>query len=172
MSLFGRRFYTEGDGPLDVVAVRGHLADLLLDKIHQRIDRDTILQTLGAQGIRLREWALERTVTDRVNHISGEYLEPLLAQRINDRFLELPGSELIFRDDGTLAGGRILVSGSAGGGKSTTFAGVLERLRTSEVRALPVRFDQLPEGILTTKEPARSSCCPSRPYRTGRNRRG
>jgi hypothetical protein len=147
-----KTFYMDGGAALDTVAVRGHLAELLLDKIHQGVDRDTILNTLRSHGIRLREWALERTVTDRVVSISGEYVEPLLAQRINSRFLELPGSELILRDDGTLAGGRILVSGSAGGGKSTTFAGVLERLRGSGVRALPVRFDQLPEGILTATE--------------------
>lgn len=147
-----KTFYADGGGPLDVVAVRGHLAELLLDKIHHRIDRDIVLQALRAHGIRLREWALERTVTDRVNSICVEYIDPLLAQRINGRFLELPGSEPIVRNDGTLGDARILVSGSAGGGKSTTFAGVLERLRTSTVPALPVRFDQLPEGILTTTE--------------------
>jgi hypothetical protein len=150
--LLRKTFYVHGGGPLDAVAVRGHLAELLLDRIHQPIDRGTILQTLRANGVCLREWALERTVTDRVDSIRLEYLQPLLSQRINGRFLELPASEPIVGHNGLPASSRILVSGSAGGGKSTTLASVLERLAASQVPVLPVRFDQLPDGILTTTE--------------------
>lgn len=147
-----KTFYADGGSALDVAAVRGHLADLLLDKIHKAIDRDTVLQALRAHGIRLREWALERTVTDRVNAICHEYVEPLLAQRINGRFLELAGSAPITENGGNLTASRILVSGTAGSGKSTTLAGVVERLRACDTPVLPVRFDQLPDGILTTTE--------------------
>jgi hypothetical protein len=61
-----KTFYADGGGALDVVAVCGHLAELLLDKVHTAIDRQSVLAALGAHGIRLREWALERTVT--LNH--------------------------------------------------------------------------------------------------------
>jgi hypothetical protein len=150
--LLRKTFYELGGGPLDVAAVRGHLAELLLDKIHQPIDRNAILQALGAHGLRLREWALERTVTDRVDAIGGEYLEPLRAQRINGQFLELSGAESIVGQDGRIAASRVLVAGTAGGGKSTTLANMVERLKASRVAVLPIRFDQLPEGILTTAE--------------------
>ncbi len=59
-----KTFYAVGGEPLDVVAARGHLAELLLEKVHQPIDRNAILQALNAHGIRLREWALEKTVSD------------------------------------------------------------------------------------------------------------
>ena len=146
-----KTFYAAGGGPVDALAVRAYLAELLLDRIHEPIARTEILERLGKHGVRLREWAIERTVADRVDSICISYLEPLLAQRINGGFLELPGSGSI-ASGASVNGRRVLVAGSAGGGKSTSLAKAVEDLRSASVPVLPVRFDQLPEGIINTAE--------------------
>ncbi|HWM89563.1 MAG TPA: hypothetical protein VN493_02225 [Thermoanaerobaculia bacterium] len=158
--------YAADGSPLDVAAVRGQLADLLLGSIHRPLDRGSILDALAEHGIRLREWALDKSVLDRVEAICEAYTAPLRSQLINDTLLPLAGSETILSVSGQPIAQRVLVVGGAGGGKSSVLAGVVERLRTSGVAVLTVRFDQLPEGILTTTELGRKLLLPESPALT------
>lgn len=149
--------------PLDIAAVRGLLAELLLDNIHRPLNREMILGRLAAHGVRLREWAVEKSVRDRVEAICEAYVTPLRSQLINDTLLSLTSADSILGADGKPLGGKVLVVGVAGGGKSSILAGVVDRLRGSGIPVLTVRFDQLPEGMLSTAELGRKLLLPESP---------
>lgn len=159
-----RRLFYSADGlPLDVAAVRGRLADLLLDNIHGRIDRELITSTLATHGIRLRGWAIEKSVRDRIDAICDSYTDLLKSELINQTFLPLPGWEPIRTVGVTPASQKILVAGAAGAGKSTMLAEMISRLRAQGIAVMTVRFDQLPDGILTTTELGHKLLLPESP---------
>lgn len=155
--------YSVDGSPLNVAAVRGYLADLLLDNIHRPLNQDAILDALAAQGVRRRDWAVERSVRDRIDAICETYTAPLQSQLINGTFLPLAGAASAFNADGRPVTPKVLLVGGAGGGKSSTLAAAAERLRGAGVPVLPIRFDQLPEGIVTTAELGRKLLLPESP---------
>lgn len=158
-----RKLFHMSDGSaLDSSTVRHWLADLLLDSIHRPIDRDRILSTLAVHRIRLRDWG-ERTVRDRIHDLCNGYTEPLQSQLINGTFLPLEGSGRLLDLGNTLPSQKILVVGGAGGGKSSTLASEVGRLRDSSIPVLAIPFDQLPEGLLTTTELGRKLLLPESP---------
>jgi hypothetical protein len=135
---------------LDTDAIRGYLSELLLDHIHRRIDRDTILAFLGRHGIRRRDWAIEKTVTDRIAALCDSYVNPLRSEFINGAFIQLGDPNSIINADGRPAGSKILVVGGAGGGKSSALATSVVRLRKSGVPVIPIPFDGPLDGLATT----------------------
>ena len=73
-----RKLLYVADGSVfDTAAVRGILAELLLEYIHRPLDRDTVLAALGTHGVRLRNWAIEHSVIDRVAAMCEAYVTPL-----------------------------------------------------------------------------------------------
>jgi hypothetical protein len=155
-------FYMANGSALDVAAVRGHLADLLLDNIHRPITRDIILKGLSCHEIGIRDWKIDKSARDRIESLCEAYVEPLRSEQINGKFLPLVGSDPIL-SVGTKGGEKVLAVGRAGGGKSTTLGHLVDRLRESRIPVLPVRFDQLPEGILGTAELGRKLLVPESP---------
>lgn len=148
----GRKLLYAIDGTnLDVAAVRGYLSDLLLDNIHRSITRQMILEHLSAHSIGLREWAIDKSVRDRLESICDSYVRPLTSELINGMLLPIGGTEPLSQIGETPAKKVLVVSGS-GGGKSSSLADLVERLRKSDTPVLALRFDQLPEGILSTTE--------------------
>jgi hypothetical protein len=103
-------------------------------------------------------------VWERIREISRKYVAPLQAERINGNTLRIEGAELLDLIPGQSQ--KVLVAGKAGGGKSTTLAALVERQSTSAVPVIPIRFDQLPEGILTTKELGAKLLLPESPALT------
>ena len=81
-------------------------------------------------------------------------------------FLTREGSGALLTADNQPLHRKMLVVGGAGSGKSTTLADMVERLRVSEIPVLPIRFDQLPEGIITTTELGRKLLLPESPVLT------
>jgi hypothetical protein len=159
-------FYAENGSSLDAGTVRNHLADLLLDNIHRPVYKEQILGELAAHGFRQRDWAVERRVRDRIEEMCDIYTAPLRSQRINGVLLSREGSGALLTPDNRPIHRKMLVVGGAGSGKSTTLAEMVERLRGSGIPVLPVRFDQLPEGILTTTELGRKLLLPESPVLT------
>ena len=157
--------YAEDGSPLDVAAVRGYLKDILHDNIHSLLDKEKILGELRAHGVRLRE-AWEKSVRDRVDKLCETYVASLNSSLVNGAFLPIAGAESILGDNGQPVKRKVLVVGGAGSGKSTTLADVVERLRGVGSAVLPVRFDQLPEGILSTTELGRKLLLPESPALT------
>ncbi|WP_148314482.1 ATP-binding protein [Sorangium cellulosum] len=155
-------FATDGS-ILRCATVRGLLGDLLLDNIHRLIDRDTILGMLASHGFQLREWAVDRSIRDRIDAMCEAYAAPLQSHLINGALFPLAGSESILGADNKPINKKVLVVGGAGSGKSSTLAGMVERLRAAGIIVLPVRFDQLPDGILTTTELGRKLLLPESP---------
>jgi len=148
---------------VDGDAVRGYLAELLVDNIHRPISRETILEYLSAHSIRLRDWAIDKRVRDQMDSICDAYVALLRCDLINGVAMPLAGSEPLLCVGNTPAAKRVLVVAGAGSGKSTTLAQFVERLRVLGVPVLAVRFDQLPEGILTTTELGRKLLLPESP---------
>jgi hypothetical protein len=145
-------FYVTDGTELDVDAVRGYLSDLLLDNIHRPITRQMILEHLSAHSIGLRDWAIDKSVSDQIVSICDSYVRPLTSELINGTLLTIGGAEPLLNIGDMPAAKNMLVVGGSGGGKSSSLADLVERLRKNGVPVLIVRFDQLPEGILTTKE--------------------
>lgn len=143
-------FYATNGSQIDSDSVRGYLADLLLDRIHQKLTRKDIVDALALHAIAVQDWSLQSPIRDRIDQLSQAYTEPLQTERINGVTLRLDGSEPL--DLIPSEAKRILVVGNAGGGKSTTLAALVERVSASGVPVIPIRFDQIPEGILTTSE--------------------
>jgi hypothetical protein len=158
--------YAENGSSLDSGAVRGHLADLLLDNLHRPVDKEQVLGTLAAHGFRQRDWAVEKHVRDRMDEMCNAYTSPLQSQRINGVLLSREGTGALLAADNQPIHRKMLVVGGAGSGKSTTLADMVERLRAAKIPVLPIRFDQLPEGILTTTELGRKLLLPESPVLT------
>ncbi len=145
-------FYATNGARMDEDAVRGYLSDLLLDQIHRPIDRQTILQALASHSIGVRDWALDPSVRQRLEELCERYASPLRSELIQGSVLPLEGAEPLQTVGQTSGGRRVLVVAGAGAGKSSTLVHLMEQLRASGIAVLPVRFDQLPEGILSTRE--------------------
>lgn len=156
-------FYQTDGSQLNAIAVRGYLIDLLLDNIHCPVDREIIVRVLETHGIRIRDWALDKSINERVNAICKAYTIPLRSDMINGSLLPVVDSQSILGAQGTLAQRKTLVVGGAGSGKSTVLAAVVEQLCAANVPVLPIRFDQLPEGILTVTELGRKLLLPESP---------
>lgn len=155
--------YSVNNSPVDVAAVKGHLAETLLDNIHSPLTKELILQTLAKCGFLLRDWSIDKSVRGRVEACCTAYVSPLKLDLINNSLLPIPGTDRILGTDGIPTHRKTLVVGEAGAGKSTILTGIVERLRLAAIPVVPVRFDQLPEGILTTTELGRKLQLPESP---------
>ena len=156
-------FYAIDGTEIDAPAIRGYLSDLLLDNIHRPIPRQVILEQLSVHSIGLRDWAVDKSVRDRLESICDSYVLPLSSELINGNFLSIGGSEKLLNIGETHAAKKVLIVGGSGGGKSSSLADLVGRLRKSGTPVLFVRFDQLPEGILTTKELGHKLILPESP---------
>jgi hypothetical protein len=157
-------FYSTETNTVDPLMIRGALAELLLDNIHQPINRNDVLSFLGNRGIHLRDWSQDPSIRDRVEALCEEYVRPLSRELINARHLVLAGAETVISGTPTaIAPERTLVVGAAGGGKSITLSQAVTHLRNTSVPVLPLRFDQLPDGILSTTELGRKLGLPESP---------
>jgi hypothetical protein len=143
--------------------LRSKLAELLLTNIHREINRDVILKELASYGVGLREWAQEKTVTDRVCALCDSYTTLLKSGLINGTVLPLFEPDDVLSPEGAPKSTKILVVGTAGSGKSTALASLVDRFREKLVPVLPIRFDQLPGDILTTAELGRKLLLPESP---------
>jgi hypothetical protein len=155
--------YRVDGGGIDTSAVRGILVDLLLSHIHLPIGKDLILTALKPHGIGRRDWAADKTIQDRVDELREGYLAPLRSALINGKTIALPAEGAIVNNKDLPAARRMLVVSDAGGGKSSELAAAVDRLHANGVPVLPLRFDQLAEGIVTTSELGRKLSLPESP---------
>src|SRR5207245_11813622 len=118
---------------------------------------------LSFTGMRLPECEIDRRVPNRIDPICDAYTSPLKSDLINGTLLPLAGSESILSVNGTPSAKKVLVVADAGGGKSAILGDVAERLHVAGIPVLPIRFDQLPDGILTTTEMGHKLLLPESP---------
>lgn len=142
-------FYNKAGGAIDAAGVRRLLAEYLLNHMHDQIHGKKLLDYLASSGIRRMDWKIDTTVREKVSALCDEYTRPLREQLIGGALQTLPGAEKLLGSDGLPIAHRTLLSGGAGGGKSTELAHVVERLRSAGIPAVPVRMDVVPENILT-----------------------
>jgi len=148
-----RTLFYRVDGELiDAESVRGYLSIFLSESIHSKINRRKILDALELKGMRWRDWSRDRFVRDRIGDLSDTYIRHVHSDLIGGTFLVLPGIDSIITPHGEPPSKRILVSGEAGCGKSCSLAALVSREKDVDVPVLPIRFDSLVEGILSTVE--------------------
>jgi hypothetical protein len=143
-------FYATDGTQIDIDGVRNCLADLLLDRIHQKVTRKDILAALSLHSVAVQDWSLQSPIRDRIDQLCRAYTGPLQEERINGAMLHLEGSEPL--DQIPSEAKRLLVVGTGGGGKSTSLASLVDRVSAMGIPVIPVRFDQIPEGVSTTSE--------------------
>lgn len=161
-SILSLLFYSETNSQLDPSEVRRLLAEFLLDHVHRRIDREMLLGHLICRGYRLRDWKLDTSTRDRVATLGREYTEPILRLMVGGKFQTLPGAEGLLDSNG-LPSLRALVCGPAESGKSTLLAQLVDQLNSRDIPILPIRFDELGEGILTSQDLGTRLALPASP---------
>jgi len=144
-----RLFYTENGGLLDAGAVRRLLAEYMVDHMHQPLDQRSLLDHLAAHGCRRRDWTVDTTIREKVDELCDAYSHPLRQGLIGGTLQTLPGTDKLLDSDNLPAASRTLLSGGAGGGKSSELGHIVERLRVADIPVLPVRMDLIEEGVLT-----------------------
>jgi hypothetical protein len=145
-------FYNEHGGAIDPQGVRRLLAEFLLNHMNEQIDGKKLIDHLASNGIRRMDWKVDCTVREKVSALCDEYTRPLHDQLIGGALQTLPGAEKLLGSDGLPVARRTLLSGGAGGGKSTELAYVVERLRSAGIPTLPIRMDAIPDTILTPQK--------------------
>jgi hypothetical protein len=156
-------FYSRDSIHLDTDSVRGYLTDLLLENIHRVITREMILAHLSNHAVGLRDWNIEKSVRDRIASICDSFVSPLKSELINNQVLPIANAEsLVDLVAGSITR-NVLVVGKAGAGKSSTLANLVEELCKAGTPVVPIRFDQLPEGILTSTELGHKLLLPESP---------
>lgn len=156
-------FYSEKGGSVDAGEVRMLLAEYLLDHMHQTIDRKMLLDHLAAHGFRRKDWSVDATVREKVGALCDAYTRPLREQLIGGTLQSLPGADKLLGPDGLPIARRTLISGGAGGGKSSESAHLIERLRAAGVPVLPIRMDEIKEGVLTPQRLGEELSLPESP---------
>lgn len=156
-------FYSTKGDSVNASAIRRLLAEYLLDHMHRKIDREMLLNHLAAHGYRRRDWTVDTTIRDKVNALCDAYTRPLREQLIGGTLQTLPGAGKILGPDSPPIARRTLISGGAGGGKSSELAHAVERLRAARVPVLPIRMDVVTEDVLTPQRLGEALSLPASP---------
>ncbi len=119
-------FYRLDGADLDSDAVRGLLAEFLLNHLHQEVHKELLLHELESHSIGVQDWSIGSNASERLVEMCRQYIAPLQAERINGITLRLEGTASL--EAIPVQPQKILVAGKAGGGKSTTLAALVERL--------------------------------------------
>ncbi len=143
-------FFRLDRSSLDPGGVREHLAELLHGHFHQPIGRSEIMLALRAQQIGLRDWASDPDIQTRVASLCDNYINSIASGYINGTLLHVPSDGALLGSHGRAASSKVLVIGTAGGGKSCLLASTVRQLRNAGTPVLAFRFDQVAEGTVTT----------------------
>ena len=139
-------------GPVDAADVRRNLGEFLLDRLNATLRADELRGYLAEKGFHVRDWKSDSSVQQKVADLCDGYAEPLRASLIGETLLSLPDADRLSGPDGLPPSRRVLVTAGAGGGKSSELAALVGRLRERGVPVLPVRLDQLPEGMISPEK--------------------
>ncbi|MFZ1936913.1 MAG: hypothetical protein WCB27_04280 [Thermoguttaceae bacterium] len=123
--------------------VRVLLGDFIVDHLGTPIDCDAVWKFLAGYGYAKRDWTTETTVRDLVRSSNRAYVRAVEIELINGaRVPRLEAQTIVdemVRSDGAKT---VLVSASAGVGKSCVMTQVLDALETRGVPVLVVRMDR------------------------------
>lgn len=143
--------------------VRRLIAEFLLSKLNQTVDRAQLLEFLALNGIRYRDWRFEPTILKKVENLCISYSAPIQRQLILNQLQTLPGSEKLLDDNGHLRQACTLLVGGAGSGKSSEMANLVAHFRKEKIPVIPLRFDTINEGLLTTDNLGKAMSLPASP---------
>ncbi len=136
--------------PLNARSVRLLIADLVIDRLGQRLTAETLLSGLEAHGVLRLRLAGDRTVAERIQQLNSSYLKEvndLLINRVKIVRSESAAAITTLLEDSK----SVMLEGTAGGGKSCALAQVLDQLAAQDVPSLVVRLDRLTEDDQSTQ---------------------
>ena len=131
-------------GPeLNPTEVRLSIADQYLQVLGQKLDRESVWETLRADGYAHRDWASDPDIQARICKYHETYVRNVELELINGARIEREEAgqavDELVREDGACG---VLVSAPAGTGKSCVVSQILDGLQEHGVPYLVVRFDR------------------------------
>ena len=155
-------FYRPDGVDVDPTVVRLLLAEIVLGKLGQTIEKHTLLAELQGHGFRERDWATGH-VRDTVEKINLSYLRLVEGELIDGRPIPRGEAKEAFEK---ITGGSLTrflaIAGPAGGGKSCSLAQVAALLSEKQIPFLVVRLD-IQSEVLTSAALGRQLGLPHSP---------
>jgi len=139
------------------------LLSLALHSIHQELDEIRIWQYLEGRGFRRRALSRDPHVLSSVEAANRRYLDPIRTLAIFGKLIpRTEVSDIIAKLEMSSTKQAILISGSAGAGKTGTLGEVLEHFQANNWPVLALRMDGL-EPCQTTHQLGRQMDLPGSP---------
>ena len=155
-------FYRVDGSDLRPEDVRRMLAEYVLDHLGPPITGDQIRHHIHEQGLGVRDWKLDRTVTKTVVRINSGYMSIIETELINATQIvrqQMDEVNLALSDPGSAG---VLLVAPGGFGKSCVLAQCLARLLQSRVPTLCLRMDSL-QPCTTTNQLGKQLDLPASP---------
>jgi len=132
------------------VSAQANLSSLYLNNVHQTLTRAQILDDLEKAGIRLREVASSPTVRSQLRSVTDEYIAGQRAKLISGSLVPRKvAGEVVQTIRGAITSLDLLISSSAGGGKSACLYQITSELTAAGVPVLAFRLDRLDPTVST-----------------------
>lgn len=131
-------------------STQANLSALYLNNVHQTLTRARILAHLEKAGIRLREVTASPTVRNQLLSVTNDYVAGQRTKLISGSLVPRKvASEVVQKICGAAISLDILISSSAGGGKSACFYQIATELITAGLPVLAFRLDRLNPTLTT-----------------------
>lgn len=132
------------------ISTQANLSALYLNNVHQTLTRGQILFLMGKAGIHLREVAASQTVRNQLLAVTNDYMAGQRAKLISGILVPRKvASDVVQKIRSATTSLDILISSSAGGGKSACFYQIATELSTAGLPVLAFRLDRLNPTLTT-----------------------
>lgn len=132
------------------ISTQANLSFIYLNNVHQTLTRAQILAQLETTGIRLREVATSSSVRDQLSAVTTNYLAGQKAKLIaGSLVLRKAARDTVDRIRVATVSLDILISSTAGGGKSACFYQIGTELLAAGLPVLSFRLDRLKPAVTT-----------------------
>ncbi len=136
------------NGP--AISTQANLSSIYLNNVHQTLSRALILAQLEKAGIRLREVATSPTVRQQLSAATNDYVAGQKAKLISGSLVPRKAArEAVDKIRGATTSLDILISSTAGGGKSACFYQIATELLAAGLPVLSFRLDRLKPTLTT-----------------------
>lgn len=132
------------------ISTQANLSSLYLNNVHQTLTRARILADLEKAGIRLREVASSPTVRSQLRSATDDYIAGQRAKLISGSLVPRKvAGDVAQKICSATVSLDLLISSSAGGGKSACFYQIANELTTAGIPVVAFRLDRLDPTVST-----------------------
>lgn len=155
--------YRPDGAATDPRSVRSLLSDFIVPRLGQRIEGPEVVTFLEEHGWHRRDWAIEKTIQQRISQLNEDQLRRVEADLINGVHITRREAQLaveaLTEDDGPK---RVLISGSAGRGKTCVISQAIRLTAKCGIPLLVIRLDAF-SHVATTRALGRAIDLPESP---------